>query len=137
MLAIRRNYPTINLLDSLFEDLFDITGNDTSTKVPVHDVIENEKEFQIEALLAGIKKEDISIDVEKDVLTIQAERKDVKDIQYNRKQTYFGKYKRSFTLPDNVDTEKIEASLSDGILKVIIPKIEEDKKSGKLSIEIM
>jgi len=136
MLAIRRNYPTINLLDSLFEDLFDATIIDPSVKVPIHDVIENEKEFQVEALLAGVKKEDITIDVEKNVLTIKAERKEIKDLKYNRKETYFGKYDKSFTLPDNVDAEKIEASLSDGVLKVIIPKMEKDKKSEKLAIEI-
>ena len=136
MLAIRRNYPTINLLDSLFEDLFDVAIIDPSVKIPIHDVIENEKEFQVEALLAGVKKEDITIDVEKNVLTIKAERKEIKDLKYNRKETYFGKYDKSFTLPDNVDAEKIEASLSDGVLKVIIPKMEKDKKSEKLAIEI-
>lgn len=136
MLAIRRNYPTINLLDSVFENLFDYPVVDSGIKTPIHDVIENDKEFQIEMLLAGMKKEDISIDVEKDVLIIKAERKEVKDIQYNRKETYFGKYERSFNLPDNVDAENIEASLVDGILKLIIPKIEVDAKALKKAIEI-
>ena len=133
---IRRNYPSINLLDSLFEDLFDFPVIDSGTKTPIHDVIENDKEFQVELLLAGMKKEDISINVEKDVLTIKAERKEVKDIQYNRKETYFGKYERSFNLPDNVDIENIDASLVDGILKLIIPKIEVDAKALKKAIEI-
>ncbi len=136
MLAIRSKYPTINLFDALFEDAFDFPEINTEVKSPIHDVIENEIEFQVEMLLAGVKKEDISIDVEKNVLTIKAERKEIKDIQYNRKQTYFGKYERIFKLPDNVDKEKIDASLVDGILKIIIPKIEIDAKLSKKAIEI-
>ena len=136
MLAIRRNYPTINLLDSFFDDLFNYPTINSEVKSPIHDVIENDKEFQVEMLLAGVQKEDISIDVEKDVLIIKAERKEIKDIQYNRKQTYFGKYERQFNLPDNVDTENIDASLTDGILKLIIPKIEVDAKALKKAIEI-
>jgi len=136
MLTIRRNYPSINLPDSFFDNLFDFSTINSDVKIPVHDVIENNKEFQVETLLAGVKKEDISIDIEKNVLTIKAERKEVKNIQYNRKQTYFGKYERSFNLPDNVDVENIKASLSDGILKVIIPKIEIDSKVFKKAIEI-
>jgi len=136
MLAIRRNYPTINLLDSFFDDLFNYPAINSEVKSPIHDVIENDKEFQVEMLLAGVQKEDISIDVEKDVLIIKAERKEIKDIQYNRKQTYFGKYERQFNLPDNVDTENIDASLNDGILKLIIPKIEVDAKALKKAIEI-
>ena len=134
MLAIRRNYPTINLLDSFFDDLFNYPAINSEVKSPIHDVIENDKEFQVEMLLAGVQKEDISI--EKDVLIIKAERKEIKDIQYNRKQTYFGKYERQFNLPDNVDTENIDASLTDGILKLIIPKIEVDAKALKKAIEI-
>jgi len=136
MLTIRRNYPSINLPDSFFDNLFDFSTINSDVKIPVHDVIENNKEFQVETLLAGVKKEDISIDIEKNVLTIKAERKEVKNIQYNRKQTYFGKYERSFNLLDNVDVENIKASLSDGILKVIIPKIEIDSKVFKKAIEI-
>jgi len=136
MLAIRRNYPSINLLDSLFEDFFNFPTTDSLMKTPIHDIIENDKEFQVELLLAGVKKEDISIDVEKDMLIIKAERKEVKDIQYNRKETYFGKYERSFKLPDNVDIKNIDASLNDGILKLIIPKIEVDAKALKKAIEI-
>lgn len=135
MIAIRRNYPSINLLDSLFEDLFELSAVDSEVKTPVHDVIENDKEFQIEMLLAGVKKEDISIDIEKDILTIKAERKEIDDIKYNRKQTYFGKYERSFNLPDNIDKENIDASLVDGILKLIIPKLE-TKELSKIAIEI-
>jgi HSP20 family protein len=137
MLAIRRNHPSINLLDSIFENFWDTNFDENSlVKTPIHDVIETEKEFIVESMLAGVKKEDISIDTEKDVLTIKAERKEEKDLKYNRRESYFGKYERSFRLPEGIDREKIDASFVDGILRVVIPKLENELKLSKKAIEI-
>lgn len=136
MLPIRHTSPSINLFASIFDDLFEFPITDSIIKTPVHDVIVNDKDYQIDMLLAGLKKEDISIDIERDMLIIKAERKEVKDLKYNRKETYFGKYERSFKLPDNADKENINASLVDGILKVTIPKLEGDAKLSKKTIEI-
>jgi HSP20 family protein len=136
MLAKRYSTPSTRLFESIFDDLFETPSVNAMVKTPIHDVIENEKEFQVEMLLAGLKKEDINIDIEKDVLTIKAERKEVKDLKYNRKETYFGKYERSFVLPDDVDKENINASLVDGVLKLVIPKLEGDVKLSKKAIEI-
>lgn len=134
---MNKRYPTdIRLFTSIFDDLFEFPITNTTSKTPVHDVIENDNEYQIDLLLAGVKKEDISIDVEKDVLTIKAERKEIKDVKYNRKETFFGKYERSFILPDDVDKDKIDASLVDGILKVIVPKLADNPKLSKKAIEI-
>lgn len=135
MLPSRYSRPTIGIFGDIFAD-FDFPVINTGIKTPKHDVIENKKEFIVELLLAGVKKEDISINIEKDILTIKAERKEVKDLKYNRKETYFGKYERLFVLPESVDTDKIEASLSDGILKVIVPKLEGDATAIKKTIEI-
>lgn len=132
-----RTHPSISLFESIFDDLFEFPRTvDPDVKVPVHDVIENDKEYQIQMLLAGIKKENISIDVEKDILIIKAERKEVKDLKYNRKETYFGKYERKFTLPDNVDKENIGAELIDGILNVTVPKLTDNISKSKKAIEI-
>jgi HSP20 family molecular chaperone IbpA len=136
MLARRYTNPSIRLFDTILDDLFEFPPVNTLVKTPIHDVIENEKEFQVEMLLAGLKKEDISIDVEKDVLRIKAERKEVKDLKYNRKETYFGKYERTFVLPEGVDKENIDASLVDGVLKIIVPKLQGDTKLSKKTIEI-
>ena len=137
MLAKRYSIPSTRLFESILDDQFEIPSTNAMVKTPIHDVIENDKEFQVEMLLAGLKREDINIDVEKDVLTIKAERREEKDLKYNRKETYFGKYERSFKLPDNVDRENINASLVDGILKLIIPKLDDDVKLSKKMIEIM
>ena len=136
MLVRRHTNPSIRLFDTIFDDLFEFPTANSLVKIPIHDVIENDKEFQVEILLAGLKKEDISIDVDKDVLTIKAERKEVKDLKYNRKETYFGKYERTFVLPDNVNRENIDASLVDGVLKIVVPKLKVDTKLSKKTIEI-
>lgn len=120
------------ILNNLFQSP---TFNTTSIMRPIQDIIENDKEYIVELQLAGIKKEDISIDVEKNVLTIKAERKKIEDLKYNRKESYAGKYMKSFTLPDSVDEENIGASLNDGVLIVTIPKLE-DAKLSKRQIEI-
>jgi HSP20 family protein len=137
MLPSRFNYSTVKLFDELFEDLFDSRiVTKSGIKTPVHDVIENDKEYIVEMLLAGVLKENISIDIEKDVLTIKAERKSVNDLKYNRKETYFGKYERSFVLPEDVDYDKITSALNDGVLKIVFPKLESKAVPTKKKIEI-
>ena len=128
--------PEIRLFTSILDDLFEFPMTNSTVKTPVHDVIENDNEYQVHLLLAGVKKEDINVDIEKDVLTIKAERKEEKDAKYNRKETFFGKYERSFVLPDDVDKEKIDASMVDGVLKLIVPKLVDKSKLSKKTIEI-
>ncbi len=140
MIPIR--YRSLNpLLDDLIHDLIHDFRNPgccstPGVKYPVHDIIENDKEFIIEALLAGVKKEDISIEVENDVMIIKAERKETKNLNYNRKETYYGKYERMFKLPDGIDRENIQSSMENGVLKIVVPKLAGDTKLSKKKIEI-
>lgn len=133
MLALKRysnNFPSV--FEDIFGDMirFDTIGCDC-VNAPLHDIIEADEEFVVETALAGIKKEDISLNVDDGILTIKAERKE-RDDNYNRKQTFFGKYEKSFTLPENVNVEKIDASFTDGILQVKLPKQEDDPKKSKV-----
>lgn len=97
--------------------------------VPACEVTEDEKHYLINADLPGIKKEDIKIDLHKNVLTITGERK-----RENNVMTF----KRSFSVPDNVEQEKIEAHHENGVLSLYLPKsaaaqarsIEIQSKSG-------
>jgi len=135
MYTLKFRNPTLDFM-RIFDDFFDETHDITSRKCPAHDVIENDNEFIVEMELAGVKKEDISIDTEDGVLTIEAERKKDDKLKYNRKESYVGKYKRSFVLPDNVNAEGIEAKLSDGVLTVSIPKaVNETKKKNQIVIK--
>jgi len=105
--------------------------------VPVVNTREGESAFHIDVDLPGVKKEDINVDINKDVLTISGERKtkdEIKEEDYYKVETSFGKFSRSFTLPDNVDSENIEARSDNGVLEVILPKLDEAK--NKKTIEI-
>ena len=132
-----------DLFDNSFLDIYDIFSNFlindmelTKSRIsPIHDVIETDDEFIVEMDLAGIDKKDIHIDINDDVLVVNAERKRNEKLNYRRKEFYVGKYMRSFTLPKNTDVEKIKAEFKNGILKITIPKNEKEKSKKKM-IEI-
>lgn len=100
---------------------------------PRVDISETDREFTIKAEIPEVKKEEVKVAVDNGVLTIQGERKqekEEKDKKYHRIERFYGSFARSFTLPDNVDTEKIKASFKDGMLNLSIPKIEEPKRKA-------
>lgn len=108
-----------------------------SSFTPSVNTREGEFAYHIDADLPGVKKEDIKVDIHKDVLTISGERKtkeEVKEEDYYKVETSFGKFTRSFTLPDSVDAENIDANYEDGVLEVVIPKLKEtaNKKTIKV-----
>ena len=97
---------------------------------PVVDIFENDDHILLKAELPGMDKKDIQVDVKDRVLTLKGERaseKEVKEDTYYRRERSYGKFERSFTLPANVDSEKIKADYKDGVLKLEIPKPEERK----------
>lgn len=129
--------PTLqDRINRLFEDTFPTrqTGAEEEMSLmdwrPTVDTYEEGDNIVIKAELPGVKKEDVSIDVKNNVLTLKGERKhedNVEDENYYRRECAYGKFQRAFTLPDSVDPDKIEASYKDGILKVTVPKTEESK----------
>lgn len=110
-----------------------------SSFVPVVNSREGENAYHIELDLPGIKKEDIEITTEDNILTISGERKlkdEAKKEDYYRVESVYGKFSRSFTLPEKIDMESIHAESNDGVLEVIIPKLkEEDTKPKKIEIK--
>ena len=100
-------------------------GGGLETWAPVVDMRESDNSFIIHAELPGIKKEDISLDLNDNVLTLTGERKEKKKEEnervYRVERTY-GKFSRTFTLPKNADTSKILANFQDGVLELNIPK---------------
>lgn len=124
-----------NLFDNLFDDdLFGFMLNEP-TSAPQYDVIENDNEYILEFMLPGFEKDSVSINVEEDTLFIEGERKADENVKYNRKGSFYGKFKRSFTLPENVETNEIDASFQDGVLSIKLPKRSE-KEVSKKSIKI-
>ena len=101
-------------LKEIEKNLYTQVGNNEGVTafVPTVNTREGEFAYHVDVDLPGVKKEDIKVDLNKGVLTISGERKtkeEVKQEDYYKIETYFGKFSRSFTLPDNVDIENIEA----------------------------
>jgi len=97
---------------------------------PSVDVSETEGEYQIKAEIPDVKKEDVKVTLEDGVLTIQGERKQEKEVKgkrYHRVERSYGRFARSFTLPDVIDEEKVKAEFKDGILNLALPKSEKAK----------
>jgi len=105
---------------------------------PVVDIFDTDNAIVIKAELPGIKKDDVSIDVKGDVLIIKGERffdKEIKEEDYYRKERSFGKFQRSFTLPDAVNPEAIKANFKNGVLEIEVPK-PEGKKPKQININV-
>ena len=97
---------------------------------PTVDISETEAEYAIKAELPEVKKEDVKVTVEDGVLTIQGERKQEKEEKgkkYHRIERSYGRFVRSFTLPDTVDEGKVRAEYADGVLNLHLPKSEKAK----------
>jgi len=97
---------------------------------PTVDVSETKDEIVLTAEVPGMKKEDIKLSVQDNVLTLSGEKKqekEEKDTNFYRLERNFGSFCRSFTLSTSVQTDKVKASFKDGILKVTLPKSEEVK----------
>lgn len=97
---------------------------------PVVDIYETEQGIVVKAELPGVKKEDVSVEIKNNLLTLRGERlidEQVKEENYYRKERCFGTFHRSFTLQDSVEPERIKATFKDGVLKVVIPRPEQEK----------
>ena len=113
-------------------------GGGISSFIPAVNTREDEKSYIVEVDLPGVDKNDIEITTEDNVLTISGERKtrdEIKEDDYYKIESSYGKFSRSFTLPENVDVNKIEAKNENGVLEIVIPKKEEDKKPKKIKIK--
>jgi HSP20 family protein len=102
----------------------------TADWAPRVDIAETEKEYSIKAEIPEVKKDDVKVTVDNGVLTIKGERKqekEEKNKKFHRVERFYGSFTRSFTLPDKVDENRIEASFKDGMLTLTIPKTEASK----------
>lgn len=130
-----------------FSDFFEsFLTNDLGEKsltesewMPGANISENEKSFSLDLAVPGMKKEDVKISLNENVLEVSGERKEEKNVAesgYTRKEFSYGKFTRSFTLPEHADGEKISAQLEHGILKLNIPKKDTTVKNTGKEIKI-
>lgn len=133
MMPIRRNYNQ-NWLPSIFNDFFD---NDWMSKAsataPAINVIENDTDYKVEVAAPGMTKEDFNIHLaDDDLLVITMEKKnETKDEQkkYLRREFSYSKFEQSLVLPDNVEKDKISASVDNGVLTIHLPKMTAEEKA--------
>jgi len=131
-----------NVLDDIFNtSLSDIMGQEFSFNKPSVNIIENKDDYTIEVAAPGLHKEDFEIKVDKDQLIIKAnlDQKDntsKEETNYRRREFNFNSFKRSFHLSDKINSEKIKADYTAGILTLKIEKREEAKEKAPRTIEI-
>ena len=130
-----------NLFPSLFSDLFDVEkffegfpkwNNDAW--LPAVNIREDEKNYEIALAIPGLRKEDIKMEIENQVLTVSAENEKEKTEEkesYLRREYAYDSFSRSFSLPDNANEDAIESRYENGILKVSVGKKAIENKSGK------
>ncbi len=131
-------------MNRLFNTFFDTptTGNGSGGAVrrwvPSMDLVETEDHFVLRADLPGLSEGDVAIELEDNVLTVSGERKAEHEEQkegFYRLERSFGQFRRSLTLPEGVDAEKIVASVDKGVLEVRVPKPEE-RKPRRVAIQV-
>ncbi|WPV00649.1 Hsp20/alpha crystallin family protein [Mucilaginibacter sp. cycad4] len=119
-----------------FNDVFESIFNDSFfndrlvARVPAANISETEDHYHVELAAPGLKKEDFKINLDRNVLNISVERQnESSDVQknYSKREYSYSSFVRSFTLPDSANAENIEATYTDGVLKIDIAKREEAK----------
>jgi HSP20 family protein len=136
MTLVKFNNGQRNAVSPWFNDVFDTLFNDSVlndrfvTKTPAVNIAETENQFHIELAVPGLKKEDFKISIDKNVLSVSAEKK-VENVEegkkYSKREYSYNSFVRSFTLPEVADQAKIDAEYTDGVLKLSVAKKEEAK----------
>lgn len=123
-------------LERRLADMFELNKRGESGNIagfaPSLNTREDENGYYVELDLPGVKKEDINIDINKNTVTISGERKtkeEVKEENYYKLESFYGKFQRSFLLPDNVNPDDIKATFENGVLELTLPK--SDVKESK------
>jgi HSP20 family protein len=127
--------PFTREIDRVFDAFFGQTDQGRRW-VPPMDLVEADEHFILKADLPGLTEADVNIEVQDGTLTISGERKaerEQRERGWYRIERSFGSFNRSLTLPDGVDPDSIDASFSDGVLEIRIPKPAE-RKPRRISI---
>ena len=132
--ALAKDFFRDTLIPSHVMGIIDNVFNDTTAKfernvffTPRVDVLEKATSFELHVSLPGLSKDQINVDVNKNQLTISGERKaiEVKEGErFHLNESYYGKFSRTFTLPENVNKDAVEATFEHGVLTISLPKTE-------------
>lgn len=140
------NFNRLPSLPSWFDDILGKSfGNEfmsnfnTGITLPAVNVLDTNNEFIVEMAVPGLKKSDFVVHVDNNILSVGAEIKsetNEENENYTRREFGYSSFKRTFAIPDSVESDHIFAEYNDGILKITLPKREEAKKKPLKNIEI-
>lgn len=127
--------------NEMFNDFFDglLSSDFRRTSTPAVNIIEDDDNFKLEVAAPGLAKDDFKINVDNDLLSISAEKKNEtneKNSRYTRKEFSYVSFKRSFNLPEIVDANSINANYENGVMTLTLPKREEAKPKPAREIKI-
>lgn len=125
---------------SIFERAFNRMPMPSSRGVPAVDLAESDKAFELSAELPGVDAKDIDVTLADGILTIKGEKSEAKEEKgkdYYLSERRYGSFQRSLELPRGIDSASIEASFSNGVLKLVLPKTpERQKKDRKITVKM-
>lgn len=149
MTIVKRNGNLLNGFPTLFDDFFNrdffnwglSNFSDTNTTIPAVNIKETSDSYEVEVAAPGMSKKDFKVQLEGNVLTISSEkvseREEGNDVKYMSREFSYQSFSRTFNLQkDVVDIDKIQAKYYDGVLHLIIPKMEHVKQKQPKLIEI-
>lgn len=148
MTLVKRNGSLLNQLPMLFDDFFNkdfynfglSNFSDTNTTIPAVNIKETNENYEVEVAAPGMSKKDFKIELDGNALTISSKKTEEvenKEDKYFRKEFSYQSFYRTFNLQKEVvDVEKIKATYSDGVLRLVIPKKEEAKQKPARLIQI-
>jgi len=142
-MLVRLNRDPFDKINRLFDDVFTSSGSGAMVSPELNgafrvDISEDENALYMDAELPGIKKEEINLAIDDNVLTIKAERKQEAEENkknYHRVERIYGNFARSFALADNIDREHIAAKYDNGILHLHLPKSEPIKNVRQIQVK--
>jgi len=122
-------------IQKYFDDFPALGFNFSDSFSPKIDISEEKDKINVIAEIPGVKKDNIKITLQDNILTVEGEKKkeiEEKDKNFYRSERIFGYFKRSFTLPVEVDSEKVDAKFEDGMLSISLKKLEQKTKHEKV-----
>jgi|SRR5690606_36591214 len=133
----RRTPATTHWADDIFAPFFSdsFVSDRFISRVPAVNIAETDEAYEVELAAPGLAKEDFKVNVDRDVMTISAEKQresDTSGKHYSKREYSYTSFTRSFTLPDSADQGKIDATYIDGVLRVSVAKREEAKAASRL-----
>lgn len=144
---VESNFNLLPSLPSWFDDMLGkgvgaefMSNFNTGITLPAVNVIDSDNEFVVDMAVPGLKKSDFDIQIDNNILSIGVESKtehQENSENYTRREFGYSSFKRTFAIPESVNSDKIAADYSDGILKLHLPKKEEAKKKPLKKIKIL